>query len=337
MPGLSAAAKTDGFSAAIHAMNLVSANLDVMYPDSPGLIATAADEGKPVLINEVMYWFAFDSVGDFAFSEDFGMLRNEGWHDVIWMFRSALALLGPFSPAIWMPRLAFSYIPGLWRVKWWFNMLEFCDRCMEQRMKKTPKESNIASWFLKDHKVHRQNAWLSGDTATLVVAGRGYIKATPMHQHWYICFISSHGTLSTPRRYVLTFGSRTTQPEGLTVEGTFIPGGVKISAPRYTIGRLKSAFAETHEFIPEWWYSRPDLVKDRRAFAPFGVGSTSCVGKSLALAQIRLVTAALVSKYKFQFTPGMGSGEAVEGEMREQLTAQPGHCYLNFIRHVGQE
>jgi hypothetical protein len=38
---------------------------------------------------------------------------------------------------------------------------------------------------------------------------------------------------------ILTFSSRVTPPEGLVVEGTFIPGYTKICAPRYTIGRRK--------------------------------------------------------------------------------------------------
>jgi hypothetical protein len=32
------------------------------------------------------------------------------------------------------------------------------------------------------------------------------------------------------------------------------------------------AFEHATEFIPERWYSRPDLVHDKRAFAPFTTG-----------------------------------------------------------------
>lgn len=39
---------------------------------------------------------------------------------------------------------------------------------------------------------------------------------------------------------VLTFVTRVTPPEGLVVGDTFIPGSVKIAAPRYSIGRRKS-------------------------------------------------------------------------------------------------
>jgi hypothetical protein len=95
----------------------------------------AMEESKPVLVNDLMYFFAFDSMGDFAFSEDFGMMRIRKWHSSIAMLRSALTLLGPFSPAIWIPRLGFAFIPGLWKVRHWFHMLEFCDQCMARRMK----------------------------------------------------------------------------------------------------------------------------------------------------------------------------------------------------------
>lgn len=39
---------------------------------------------------------------------------------------------------------------------------------------------------------------------------------------------------------VPTFGSRLVRPAGLTVGGIFIPGGTKICAPRYSLGRCKS-------------------------------------------------------------------------------------------------
>lgn len=35
----------------------------------------------------------------------------------------------------------------------------------------------------------------------------------------------------------LTFGTRVTPPEGLYVDGTFIPGNTKIATSRYTVSR----------------------------------------------------------------------------------------------------
>lgn len=102
------------------------------------------------------------------------------------------------------------------------------------------------------------------------------------------------------------------------------------------------------------------MIKDKRAFAPFGVGQSlfhpplpqpaprqgrscensrltqtfipgrrTCVGKILALTQIRLVTAILLMKYRIRLAPGE-MGDAVERDMKDQLTAQPGKCRVVF-------
>ncbi|KAJ5502594.1 hypothetical protein N7463_005468 [Penicillium fimorum] len=333
----------------------------------------ALEQSRPVLINDLMYFFAFDSMGDFAFSADFGMMRNKRWHLSIAMLRSALTLLGPFSPAIWIPRLGFAFIPSLWKVRHWFHMLEFCDQYRD-----------IASWFIEDHVKHGSDPtrarWLSGDTATLVVAGSDTTAPSLTLIFYFLARCAIHtekiyeeirgvdrenpaalatlshlnGTINEAMRLhpaVLTFSSRVTPPEGLMIDGTFIPGNTKICAPRYTIGRrenlrilslvrntkvlqVEAAYVHPHEFIPEWWYSQPELIKNKRAFAPFGVGRTSCVGRHLALAQIRLVTAALVFRCRIKFAPGENNGEAVERDMKDQLTAQPGACRLVFESRI---
>ena len=82
-----------------------------------------------------MQWFAFDSMGEFAFNEDFGMMKSGEWHGVITQQRSALALLGPLNVAICIPRLAFAFAPNFWRVKDWTGMMTFCDSRMEKRLK----------------------------------------------------------------------------------------------------------------------------------------------------------------------------------------------------------
>ena len=90
---------------------------------------------RPVAVNDLMYWFAFDSMADFGFGLDLGGMRNMRWVDGAFYMRSAITLLGPFSPAIWIPRLAFAFIPGIWKANHWFKMLAFADSCVETRMK----------------------------------------------------------------------------------------------------------------------------------------------------------------------------------------------------------
>ncbi len=62
-------------------------------------------------------------------------------------------------------------------------------------------------------------------------------------------------------------------------------------------------------------------------------GRRICVGKNLALTQIRLVTAVLLTKYHVCFALGE-DGEAVERDMRDQLTAVPGKCRVVFEARI---
>lgn len=83
----------------------------------------------------MMMWFAFDSMGEFAFNRSFDMMKTGTWHRIIKQQRSALSILGPMNPAVWAIRLAFavgSFIPP---VSHWKAMINFCEGCIEHRQK----------------------------------------------------------------------------------------------------------------------------------------------------------------------------------------------------------
>lgn len=98
-------------------------------------LSGSAAAKRPVVINEVMYWFAFDSMGEFAFNQDFGMMRRQEWHFAITLFRRALSFVGPFAPTIWLIRVGFAFLPWFWKIGDWFSMLAFCNQQMDQRLK----------------------------------------------------------------------------------------------------------------------------------------------------------------------------------------------------------
>ena len=100
-------------------------------------IAAAASSERPVLFNDIVNWFTFDTMGDFAFNKDFGMMDSEQWHSVVIMLRSAMTLLGTVSPAIWMARVGFAFIPGLWKVKDFLTLMSFCHQRMYDRLEVT--------------------------------------------------------------------------------------------------------------------------------------------------------------------------------------------------------
>ena len=95
----------------------------------------ASSQTQPLILNDIMRWFAFDSMGEFAFNEDFGMMKAAKWHGTIAQQQSALSLLGYLNNAIWIPRLAFAFAGSLGRVKDWTGMIAFCDSRIEKRLK----------------------------------------------------------------------------------------------------------------------------------------------------------------------------------------------------------
>lgn len=92
---------------------------------------------------------------------------------------------------------------------------------------------------------------------------------------------------------------------------------------------MESAFPQPDEFIPERWYSRPELIRDKRAFAPFSVGGRQCVGKGMAYAELRCVLVVLLRDYDIQFADGYDP-TTMWRDMRDQVTAQPGQVKCVF-------
>lgn len=83
---------------------------------------------------------------------------------------------------------------------------------------------------------------------------------------------------------------RQTPPEGLRFGSTFVPGGVTVSTPIWSLGHceycnlnfmtvsltdtqtVESAFPRPNEFIPERWTTSPELLVNKVAFIPFSTG-----------------------------------------------------------------
>jgi cytochrome P450 len=72
---------------------------------------------------------------------------------------------------------------------------------------------------------------------------------------------------------IITGIPRVTPPEGLTIDDHFIPGDTVVSVPIYCMHRDARFFQRPLEFIPERWSDQPELVIDKRAFTPFGIGT----------------------------------------------------------------
>ncbi|KAF2438378.1 cytochrome P450 [Karstenula rhodostoma CBS 690.94] len=317
----------------------------------------SAQNTKPIVMNDLLYQMTFDVLKDIGFGQ-----ANEEVKDGASKLGGSLSILGPTTPSPWILRMAFALFPGVWNIPHWFKFLEMTQSIVVKRLNSKPESVDIASFFIEDSQ--RKDADMisreavGGDCGVILLAGstsgpslillfyclaRWPEHAEKIRQELRNVDYNDMTALSalphltatineSLRLYPAgpTFGSRITGPEGLNCEGVYIPGGIKVVAPRWSNGRLEEAYASPHEFIPERWYSKPEFVKDKRAFAPFSMGRNSCAGKKVAMSQMRLAVAILVSKYSIRFAPGTSDEMSVEKNMRDQLTPLPGELKLVF-------
>lgn len=128
---------------------------------------------------------------------------------------------------------------------------------------------------------------------------------------------------------------RITPPEGITIGDTYIPGGMTIVLPVYAMQRDEENYERANEFIPERWYSEPQLIKNRDAFLTWNIGefnlfshllraviklldtgTNGCIGRALAITEMRdLVTAWIQNFESVRFAPGEDGSDLLLGTL----------------------
>lgn len=91
---------------------------------------------------------------------------------------------------------------------------------------------------------------------------------------------------------------------GAVISGLFVPKGILVHTNSYTIQRSDRYWADPTLFKPERWLENgPDLYSDdcKATFKPFGLGARVCIGKHVALQNLRYTLANLV--YRFEMVP----------------------------------
>ena len=124
---------------------------------------------------------------------------------------------------------------------------------------------------------------------------------------------------------------RLTPPDGLDIAGTVVPGNTVIWCPPYVINRSEAAYADPGEFVPERWTSRPEMVRNRDSFQPFLQGVYGCIGRPMAMLNLRTTVARLLLEFDVEFAPGE-TGWDLEQNAWEHFTLAPGQLHLRFTK-----
>ncbi|KAL8743874.1 MAG: hypothetical protein Q9190_003812, partial [Brigantiaea leucoxantha] len=272
--------------------------------------------------------FSFDVMGDLAFSNSFGMLASSEEHWAIKLFKEGLQPLGYLFP-VWFFRMMVA-IPRL--ADDWWKFIDFCAQKADDRIKamqKRPLKINDTTastlthvfYELAQHPQHI--AKLRNELDSIADPPKLPLDVQDQsirHLDHLNGLINETLRLHPP---VPTALPRLTPPGGVTIGGIFIPGETTVMCPQYVLGRNEAIYPEAASFQPERWYSRPGLINERRAFAPF----------STALLSLRTTIAKLLLEYDFEFAPGK-TGKGVEEGSSEYFTLMPGDLRLVFRKRA---
>ncbi|OQD77264.1 hypothetical protein PENDEC_c003G02461 [Penicillium decumbens] len=118
---------------------------------------------------------------------------------------------------------------------------------------------------------------------------------------------------------------RMTPPQGATICGHFIPGGVTVSAPILELNRHPDLFPNADEFDPERWFDEQQLPNLKEYVQPFSIGGRGCVGRNLAMIELTKVVATVVKRYEV---------ELLQDELPfvERFNMNPGACHVKLTR-----
>ncbi|KAE8420722.1 cytochrome P450 [Aspergillus pseudocaelatus] len=246
--------------------------------------------GKLVNVSTLFTWYGYDVMGDLAFGQSFDMLDKSASHRAILMTHSMLKPVEYLMP-IWFFRLLLS-IPGttkaFWKFKEYWTKQEIPDisACLLEPLKGRAPTSDKFNMLL-------------GDASLIINAGG---LAILKHLNGII-----YETLRI-HSPVPSYIPRKTPPEGINIDGTHVPGNMNVSCPQWVIGRSENR-----------WYLYPKMIKERSAFAPFTTGPYTCIGKSLAVMNIRATVARLITTFDMELPPG-DDGRNLERSMREHFS-----------------
>jgi len=117
----------------------------------------------------------------------------------------------------------------------------------------------------------------------------------------------------------------------MTINGHYIPGNTIVFMPPFAINRDPRNFEQPEQFIPERWTSRPELVLNKGAFIPFSTGPYNCVGKGLAMMEMRSVINRVVNEFDVVLPQGFKE-EVYFGDIKDHFTAGPPEQMVSFVK-----
>ncbi|EHK22093.1 uncharacterized protein TRIVIDRAFT_191731 [Trichoderma virens Gv29-8] len=306
-----------------------------MYVDK--LMVKLRDQAKQGPFN-IIHWFnffTFDIIGELSFGESFNCLSQgqmDDWITVILGRVKALAIAWGIRSFPLLNKTYHYFLPASLRQQGAKHMA-YSRGKVSKRLQSTAerkdfiscldREGIISSFTVEEISAHTASLVLAGsDTTATSLSGICYylsknpeaykILANEIRNTFqeekeithlscqrlsYLQAVIEEGLRLYPP---LPIGAPRLAPKGGAMMGDiYVPDKTYVSVPSWTLTHLEANFPDAWSFKPERWLSRssPDL---RDQSQPFLLGPRGCIGRNLAMLEMRLVLSKLFWNFDFE-------------------------------------
>ncbi|KAL2417549.1 hypothetical protein ABEF91_007069 [Exophiala dermatitidis] len=121
---------------------------------------------------------------------------------------------------------------------------------------------------------------------------------------------------------------------GSTISGYKLPGGTTVSCQAYSLHRLNpDIYPDPDAFIPERWLEKEKRVERNRLFFAFSAGGRGCIGKNLALVEMKTLLREIYGKFTTRLSPQFTADMSIDDQI---IASRPKDqtCVLKFEERI---
>ncbi|KAK5788606.1 hypothetical protein VI817_009564 [Penicillium citrinum] len=118
--------------------------------------------------------------------------------------------------------------------------------------------------------------------------------------------------------------------EGRTISGYQLPGNSIVSCQAYSMHLMDtSVFSQPADFLPERWLEKEGEAERNRLFFAFAAGGRGCIGKNLALVEMKTLIREIYGRFQTGIAPEMCSDMSIDDQI---IASRPKDqkCLLTF-------
>ncbi|KAH8146325.1 uncharacterized protein LAJ45_09518 [Morchella importuna] len=287
--------------------------------------------------DDMVKWYtfvAFDIIGDLAFGDPFGSLEDGKTHFWVENVSKGVAAgkwIFAFQKNWILSNLIPQLVPKHLKIAR-EKHLNYCQGKIDKRLEeKNPKKDLLTVLIAKHNAGERFTPGeMRSNSQLIIVAGSETTATFLSGTSFYLCRnpatykklvdeirgafssydeITGLATESLPYlKAVIDEGLRIYPPvpmgmprvsPGETIDGKYVPEGTIVMTSSYAATHSELNFHRPDDFVPERWID-PNCTDKKEASQPFLLGSRVCLGRSLALLEMRLILCKMLWSYDME-------------------------------------